>query len=320
MIFLKSEKKYQNKKRLLKKTETNVGDDNKMRPVDVANQSKKGDDNKNQSFLPWPKIGGKASYMVTAFRFQIFVDAAFVKSANFHLFLNVWEEVTTNRKISRFFFVPTFEKNKLSALEMQALPNTICKEFFCANLADCFGQIKRKDPRWNIIWLTDDAKTAIEARQYAEDNDVQFRYYGVTADGTLVRVGQPQHHINNPEQKRTINQPLFEDRKEIHSISQVLNPPSVVPGTGGRVYVIGTQQQYILHSAVMTDHLSITYKTEDPAFFAKIYTAQALSFSLFKDKAERMTSTVVKVDGVCWPQATLADSMGHFIGVLVPAS
>ena len=70
----------------------------------------------------------------------------------------------------------------------------------------------------------------------------------------------------------------------------------------------------------MTDHSSITYRTDDPALFAKIYTAGALRIDLFENKARRMVQAQVNIPGVCWPVDLLHNRNGAFVGVLVPAS
>ena len=96
--------------------------------------------------------------------------------------------------------------------------------------------------------------------------------------------------------------------------------PSSIPKSGQRVVSMENTEKYILKEAVMTEHSSITYATNKPNVYAKIYTQQALQIDIFENKAKRMVEEKVAITGVCWPKERLVNDSGEFVGILVPAS
>lgn len=75
-----------------------------------------------------------------------------------------------------------------------------------------------------------------------------------------------------------------------------------------------------LKHAIMTDHISITYSTDNPDYFVKIYTRDALKIDLIENKIRRMLQIKVRIPGVCWPLDTVCNKDGAFVGILVHSS
>lgn len=290
-------------------------------PTAVPEKRKYDTDGGNkQAFLSWPKMGSPSGSLIFAYKFRIFVDASCIRSAGFSEFIGKWKDGKTGNNANRFFFISSSEKEKLSEEELKKIPSDCYREFYGKDIEDCFTQMKKRELKWNIVWLTNDAEIASQAKKCAEQNDIQLRWYGITKGGTLCKVGQSEIKKGDAVHNGNEVQPLFMQTQNFVQIERAVNFPSAVPSTFADVYASGTKVRYKLSDAVMSDHVSITYKTNDPLYFAKIYTAQTLRTNMFEKKAKRMLQTPVQIEGVCWPKDILTDTSGIFVGVLVPAS
>lgn len=113
---------------------------------------------------------------------------------------------------------------------------------------------------------------------------------------------------------------IFSHSLKFAPVAKSSHIPSFIPQSGHQVVSINQAQKFTLKNPVMTDHSSITYSTDHPDFFAKIYTENALQIDIFENKAKRMVKENINIKGVCWPKAMLANISGEFVGILVPAS
>lgn len=280
---------------------------------------------RNSGPMPqWPKYGCSVEDLIAATQFKVFLDASFVKGPGFAPFRASWQKGRVNQFATRFYFIPACEKQKLTPQEQQLLDNADCREFLCSSLDDCFVQMVNKGLNWNVLWLTENSELGIAAQNAArKTNKIYLRWYGMDTGGklkSLAAANSPRPAAPKSAGDRQPAPTVFQPATQPARIARSLNPAAVVPAKGAAVTAAGSAGRYMLMEPVMTDHSSITYKTNDPAYFAKIYTAGALKIDLFENKAKRMVREKITIPGVCWPQDILTDSRGAFVGILVPAS
>ena len=280
---------------------------------------------RNSGYMPqWPKFGSTVDTLIAASQFKVFIDATFVKGPGFAAFRSMWQKGRVNQLATRYYFIPSFEKQKLTPQEQLLVTNADCKEFVCDNVDDCIAQITNKGLKWNILWLTENSELGIAAQNAAKaSGKIYLRWYGMDAEGklkSLATANPPRPAAPRPAADRQDAPKLFQPASQPVLISRALNPAAAVPAKGASVTAAASAKRYSLLEPIMTDHASITYKTNDPAYFAKIYTATVLKLDLFENKAKRMIQEKVNIPGVCWPQDILTDHRGTFVGILVPAS
>ncbi len=287
------------------------------RPVDQRQNQRSRD---QDSYINWPKVGTQVSALVAAVKLKIFVDASFIRSAGFVAFREGWAKHRVNQFVTRFYFIPVFEKRKLAEDELALVSGSDCKEFFCESLEDCFAQMVSKELGWNILWLTASSEAGAQAQVAAKQtNTISLRWYGMDEAGKLKSLvdfnGQRSVCVAQPKREMIFVQPGIPA-----AIARTATPVLTVPGRGDVVIAGSSARQFTVLDPVMTDHSSITYRTDDNTLFAKIYTANALRIDLFENKAKRMVASQIQIPGVCWPVDTLSNCAGAFVGILVPAS
>lgn len=290
------------------------------RPASGPVQHREHHPRSQQTYVNWPKYGTGTSELVAMWKLKVFVDAGFVKSGSFAVFREIWGKNRVNQFTTRYFFIPSFEKMKLTPQEIELVSGPDSRVFFCENLDDCFAQMASKGLNWNILWLTTSGETGADAQAAAKKtNVVSLRWYGMDESGKLKSLMDPSRpkpvRQEKPRQEMLFTQP---DRPS--PIGRAAVPVMTVPGRGDVVTAAGSARQITIQEPVMTDHSSITYRTNDSTLFAKIYTANALRIDLFENKAKRMVAAQVRIPGVCWPVDTLSNRSGAFVGILVPAS
>ena len=269
--------------------------------------------------IQWPRYGASVEALVAASQVKVFVDASFVRGPAFAAFSQAWSQYRKNQFATRYYFIPSYEKQKLSPEQQQTVSCDDCREFACQDPKDCFAQMVAKGLKWNILWLTESYTQGLAAQNAArETNVIYLRWYGMDAAGTLKSLPAPAGE-RQPSQNQAAPK-VFPHAVELAKIGRAIDPARTVPGRGDSVTAPGIGKGYILREPVMTDHSSITYKTSDSAYFAKIYTPEALRLDLFENKAKRMIQQKVDIPGVCWPQDILKNANGSFVGILVPAS
>ena len=91
------------------------------------------------------------------------------------------------------------------------------------------------------------------------------------------------------------------------------------PVRAGSVIYDSTGSPVQLVKQELVNPNSITYSTDRPGVWAKIYDARSLN-SFTQAKAERMLSKKVAFKGLCWPTDILKTDNGVFVGTLVPES
>ena len=86
-----------------------------------------------------------------------------------------------------------------------------------------------------------------------------------------------------------------------------------VPSRNSTVKTFLYKMSLGLLEPVMTDNGSITYRTSDRRYYAKVYTPRVLQWDLMKRKTVHMIKNPVQIAGVCWPVDVILDDKGNFV-------
>ncbi len=267
----------------------------------------------NNKLENWPKFGTTISDLIKSQQIRVFVDASFVKSTAFSKFANEWHVNKDSMHTTKFFYVPSFEIMKLTKEECKDLISEDYRELAGNDLNACFEKIADQYLDWKIVFLTASGDNGYDAKSSANSKGLQLRWYGMNQEGQLQAL-----YTKKQIEYKTEN--LFKLTTELVSINSVVNATSSVPTNGERVIAECCRTVFYLKDAMMTDHTSITYATNDSGFFAKIYTLKSLRIDIWENKARRMIKGKVEIPGVCWPVDILKNDIGEFVGILVPAS
>lgn len=95
--------------------------------------------------------------------------------------------------------------------------------------------------------------------------------------------------------------------------------PAGPPLARGDFVFSGGGQRLLLRKPVLLGMDGVTYRTDQPGVWAKIYDPAALT-NFSEAKARRMLSRAVARPGLCWPTDLALDGEGRFAGLLVPPS
>lgn len=112
----------------------------------------------------------------------------------------------------------------------------------------------------------------------------------------------------------------FKVTDELSVIHRADRMPKVIPATGAKVFAKYSNVILTLGKAVMTDHISITYATNEMNYYVKIYVQDVLKLDLLENKISCMLEKKIEIPGVCWPIDIIVDNQKIFVGVLLPIS
>lgn len=174
--------------------------------------------------------------------------------------------------------------------------------------------------KWNIVLLTMDKDKGYAAQTAARIKGFKLRWYSMDSLGKIsAAYTNTQHQVERLNMGAHSINKLFQLTTEPIRSKRAVSVPKRVPVTGETV-IQRNGTVLFLKEAQMTDHISVTYATSNPNFFAKVYTTEALQLDILQKKATRMLQSEVKISGVCWPTDILNNTSGYFVGVLIPAS
>lgn len=299
----------------------------------------------------WPKVGDFVPDLFCEDRLIVFLDSSFLLSAASDSFLNEWRGLMENNG-ARVLYIAEYEMNKAMQDGADKGEDILC--VIPAESADLlFEEMSGKSTDINIVWLSASVRNAIIARDAAEDKGIYLRWYGIGTDGRVKLLledeetvmeaavqemddevfGEPEECVETePEdefideiigddvQDEAVSKKAFAQKTDIVTIEKVSGIPVPAPTSGAVLTAELKNGTCRLCEPIMTDHTSITYKTDIDGFYAKIYTQRARELDVFENKARVMLREKVEIKGVCWPVDILTDEDGHFLGILVPAS
>lgn len=295
----------------------------------LNNFFKKNKENNNESISDfsngkfvnqWPQIGQSINHLISMKHLFLILDAEFIKSKSFFVFLKAWEQESTLQSQVKYFYVFDFDIKKLNIEEKHNLYSASYRLLSGDNYDSCFGKISEQGIC--IVLLTTNGENGTIVQRAARKNGLNLRWYGLDTLGNIrsLYAKKQSHNSQDTIIKSTKITPLFITTNEIVTIRRVSNPAYVVPEKGSSVFYSKNSLSLVLEKPIMTDHYSITYSTNNTLYFAKIYTAKSLQLDIWENKANRMLKEKVDIPGVCWPVDVLKDNVGKFVGVLIPSS
>lgn len=200
----------------------------------------------------------------------------------------------------------------------------------------CCMEMKRVGGTW--IYITNNNENAEKIREAAHKCRVYVRVYGLDDDGLLLnyrpqtgivcrdkvsdgrRANRNVSTVNDGTRRETGNRTIegaFRLTQQICAIKRTSYQGVSVPSKMDYVFDSHRQRIQLLEEFISNPQ-SITYNTSLAGMQAKIYQKSWLQLSYFEDKAGKMISNPVEMDGICWPKDMLYDENGAFVGILVP--
>lgn len=274
---------------------------------------------KRESSVPrisWPRYGTGIEELVSNRNIRVFVDAAFISGDKYGVFTERWSAGKSACNYGNVFFIPSFEKAKLTSEQKQTLKNGDYKEWYSATLYECFKSFHERNTRCAIVFLTTSAENGVVGQKAAREANANLRWYGLDARGCICSL--PTGEKTYPS-KETPENKTFQWTDQIVKISKRPSP-SQVPGQGEAVIANSNKSMVRLLKPLMSNHNSVTYSTNNGDYCAKIYTPANLQIDIWENKADRMIQEQIKIPGVCWPVDKLMNENGQFVGILVPTA
>lgn len=269
----------------------------------------------------WPQPGISVNDLYRKKKYTVVLDSDFIKTPAFYYYSLVWHSLMSEVNPDRKFIVPACEEQKLSLEEKLRLDGNDCIIMNCTDW-NGFFQTLRGIESWFIL-LTVNGDNGKKIRDIASKSALKLRWYGLDKNGCLCTLPISDYQAKKNYENNVFSNnsgKIFKITDNRAPIGRAMRAPKRIPQKGAVVSTIFSNREVVLGDALMTDHISVTYSTNDSRYFAKIYTADALSLDIFEKKAERMVQEPIDIPGVCWPKDKLVDQAGCFVGVLVPAS
>lgn len=251
---------------------------------------------------------------------RILVDSSFVRTGYAEEFFNIWRGLTVGAGEEKYIFMPLYEIQNPSIAGVKLPIKNPLWGIRGDSAEECFLDMKDKGRIWNVVWLTGDEYTGIAEQNAAKAAGMLLRRYRLLSDGRLQALDRQQSKEDESTQYVQDIKRVFESKDEPVTIQRLTVTPAPAPECGHSVCATGEGVVYTLDKPIMTDHTSITYRTNNPDYYAKIYTQNARTMDIFEKKARLMLRERIDIKGVCWPVDVLSDCDGEFVGILVPAS
>ena len=266
--------------------------------------------------ISWPRYGTKIEDLLSNYKIRVFIDAAFIASDKFGVFSDRWSTGKSISNSESVYYIPSFEKDKLTEEQKQTLKAGDYKEWYSKTFEECFKSFHERNTRCAIVFLTTSADNGVIARTAALEAKANMRGYGVDANGYIcsLSVGEKAYYSKDMTENKA-----FQWTDQMVKISK---RPSLhrVPEQGETVTANRNKSVVHLLKPLMSNHNSVTYSIDNREYCAKIYTADILQIDLWENKADRMLQAQIKIPGICWPVDKLINDNGQFVGILLPTA
>ena len=261
-------------------------------------------------------------------RIRLVFDAESIQQSGFMVFVTAWEALTP----PSCCFIPKFEYDKLADVTQTIIDKLVSNRRMsilnCGTESD-YSPIFERFQAMNaqnigfVLGEGTDGKAVLAANkcnlpnvrlyQIVETGQLKFRFIHGQSDSKRDSSGGESHSLYQ-------NQPysgfLIATKPEALVIHLLRHRCTF--GVGTTVY--DSQQQPIqLIRETMVNADSITYTTNRPGLWAKIYATKSMT-TLSEEKCRRMLSKSVHIEGLCWPIDLICDADGIFAGILIPES
>ena len=268
-----------------------------------------------------------SSINCTGFSSFIFLNSERIKGYNKSLFIPQFEiyQVTDEARTA----VQTLVQNEVISILQYEQVNDY------AALLQKISPMGKEKGRLCFVVNNDNKKRMILAAAKCAGVFVQF--FNIDNQGQLLSPARPNAGENRKESQRTNERPFIPsngghhpkqftsapDSKDVFTIASMPERMRVLPIVLKRPIdpgsiVFNSQNEAItLVKKEIVNPNSITYSTNIPNLWAKIYNQNALN-TFLEEKTKRMISKKVEFKGLCWPTDMLHNADGQFVGSLVP--
>ena len=278
-----------------------------------------GNNSHNPPKMTWPQYGTATSLLFENRRIKVIAEADIMCTKGFMAFARAWHSCNQASATKRSIFVPEFEYSTVPTDAQTALRNVLVdRELVSLQLGakDYEGLFSQQSVQGPILFLSKTIEKAKEVKAIAFNAHKELRFFTLDDDGRLVGYTDSE----KPKQSNRIIVPAEEQFRIVTTItpSQLVKCPLQYPITKGTSVFDDQGSAVILIQEVMSNATSITYGTDRPGIFAKIYVPNALKITYFEDKTRLMLQKPIRRNGIGWPISTLHDRNGCFVGSLVP--
>lgn len=224
----------------------------------------------------WPRYGTQIDELVSNRQIRVFVDADFIASDKFDIFSDRWRAGKGAGNVGNVYFVPGFEKAKLTSEQKQSLKNGDYKEWYSTTFEECFRSFHDRNVKCAIIFLTTSMGNGLVAQKAAREANADLRWYGLDANGCIcsLSTGEKAPHSKDIAEKK-----VFQWTDQMVRISKRPSP-SRVPGQGETVIANSNKAMICLLKPLMSNHNFVTYSTRNGEYYAK-YTLQPIYRLIF---------------------------------------
>ena len=179
----------------------------------------------------WPRYGTQIDGLVNNRQIRVFVDATFISSDKFGIFSDRWRAGKGAGNVGNVYFVPGFEKAKLTSEQKQSLKNGDYKEWYSTTFEECFKSFHDRNVRCAIIYLTTSVENGLAAQKAAREANANLRWYGLDANGCICSLSTEKRALHS---KESTEKKVFQWTDKMVRISKRPSP-SRVPRQGEAV-------------------------------------------------------------------------------------
>lgn len=274
---------------------------------------------------------------------KVVFDSSSINCARFPRFLaNNLERI---RGFSKSIFIPNFEVSLLSEASTTTVQKLVADGVFSIfqydQVADYNALLKKITPmgkekgRLCFIVNSDEKRRIILTA--AKNAGIFVQFFILDEQGQLrsptrstPQEGCRDFQEGNYRRSRSniSDRPLRQSNtsspsRDVFSIASTPERMRVLPivlkaplSLGSTVYNSSNEEITLTRQEIVNPN-SITYSTNIPGVWAKIYNQNALN-TFLEEKNKRMISKKVEYKGLCWPTDILHNAEGQFVGSLVP--
>lgn len=271
----------------------------------------------------WP-INGTTAWWLCSSNFMICADSKFVQSPGTDVFISEWRKAAQEKKSNKRIFILQFEVDKLSETDREKMnnwPDVFSLRAKQNNYNELFSAIKGLS--WNIVFLSVPDPENADVKRAATESGISLRLYNVGSNGKLYSMPGIQNasslRCQNSQQGTPNRINAFDTPMQMAIVYRASHIPSSIPAVGS-VVISDEGKSFTLGKPIMSNAISITYSTNQPDYYAKIYTREALQITYTEQKCRLMLTRRIQIPGVCWPVSILNSMDGCFVGIVVPKS
>lgn len=265
-----------------------------------------------------PRIGGDAKSLAFQ-KARIVFDADSIRSVGFRVFANSWRTLSP----PIMCYIPGFEYADLSG-DAKSLVDALVTErrlsiLNCGRKTDyteIYNRLSAMQARSVAMVIGDSAKTCGIVSD-AKSFSFTIQACQLNDRGMISPRFNPSRNTNENSFSEEISSSKgFSVTTQPEAIRIVAMSRRIPLGIRSTVYT-SKGVPVVLTSEAMVNSDSITYATNQPGLWAKIFATKSLN-TLIEEKCKRMLSKEIQFDGLCWPKDLLRDADGTFAGLLIP--